>query len=829
MKKIFSIFAASLMLFAASCSTEKFDEPKGDGNVTFTVQLPAGLQSRAIGDGTTATKLYVAAYEAGTTAPLAVANGAQSIADMSSLKATVSLQLVTGKTYDLVFWAQADGAPYTFTPDGRTVAMNYGTAPANAENRDAFFHIENGLTVTGPMEKDITLKRPFAQLNFVTADYNAAVASGIEATNTSVKVKNLKPTLSLVDGTAQGDAAEVTFTTAARPTETMTIGNGTYDYLAMNYLLVDDTRDVVECEMTAYDADDANDTRVLAVSSVPVQRNYRTNIYGNLLTSTTTYNVTIAPAFDGDNNGEAPDFFAIGANGLYYPTISAAIASLDVNGTAEQNVITLGAGEFSLPSSIDRNLTIVAAVQSRSTVYVDAKLKFTDAITASGKDLVFKGVKMEWPVGNYNGIQHNNSVTFTDCSFKGTYFCYGNTETFDGCTFEGPTNAYSIWTYGAKNVNVNNCVFNSDGKAILVYNESSSVTNNITISGTTFTASQDRGKAAVEIHSELGTSGTLAVTNSTATGFNTAGLWQELNNGTGVATHNFTTTVDGKAYYLNGVQTADSEGFYGIDSPVGLQQAARFVFPGRKYKVLADLDMTGINYPYVNVDGGESLVIEGGNKTISNLIMENKSIAALISRVGGTGVQISNLTIANSKFIGNNLEDCTADVTGAQGCAGAFIGWLECHTLATSGSLTNCHVKGNTYDKAKYCGGLVGYQTAGQINMSGCSATDCTYNTEYCDLGSTGKYKGHLGGLIGFFSSGTISNATAKNLTITGATYENQGSNKRFGALIGTGNSSASVTTATVNNCKVNGTDVTKNAQLIGLDSGVTFSGIKFE
>ena len=62
MRKIFSIFAASLMLFAASCSTEKFDEPTGDGNVTFTVQLPGGLQSRALGDGTTATKLYVSVY-----------------------------------------------------------------------------------------------------------------------------------------------------------------------------------------------------------------------------------------------------------------------------------------------------------------------------------------------------------------------------------------------------------------------------------------------------------------------------------------------------------------------------------------------------------------------------------------------------------------------------------------------------------------------------------------------------------------------------------------------------------------------------------------------
>ncbi|MDD6777806.1 MAG: hypothetical protein PUD91_02060, partial [Bacteroidales bacterium] len=178
---------------------------------------------------------------------------------------------------------------------------------ANAENRDAFFHIENGLTVNGPTEKEITLKRPFAQLNFVTSDYEAAKASGIEATTTSVKVKNLKPTLSLVDGKATGNAAEVTFTTAARPNETMTINGNTYDYLAMNYLLIDDTRDVVECEMTAYDAADANDTRVLTVSSVPVQRNYRTNIYGALLTSTTNFNVTINPAFDGVNNYEVWD------------------------------------------------------------------------------------------------------------------------------------------------------------------------------------------------------------------------------------------------------------------------------------------------------------------------------------------------------------------------------------------------------------------------------------------------------------------------------------------------------------------------------------------
>ena len=296
MRKLFSIFAASLMLFAASCSTEKLDEPTGDGNVTFTVQLPGGLQSRALGDGTTATKLYVSVYEKDGNSPLSVSPAAQAI----DLNKTVTLQLVTGKTYDIVFWAQAANAPYTYNATGRTVAMNYGTAPANAENRDAFFYIWNDFTVTGPMNETVTLKRPFAQLNFATSDWDAAVASGLNVATTSVEVKQLLPTLNLDNGLAEGTPADVTFTDAALPGESITIGGNAYKYLALNYLLMDATRSTVDVKLTAKES--ASDLRVLEVSSVPVQRNYRTNIYGNLLTSTTTYNVEIEPNFNAPDN-----------------------------------------------------------------------------------------------------------------------------------------------------------------------------------------------------------------------------------------------------------------------------------------------------------------------------------------------------------------------------------------------------------------------------------------------------------------------------------------------------------------------------------------------
>ena len=214
MKKSFSIFAASLMLFAASCSSEKLDEPNGDGNVTFAVQLPTGLQSRTIADGTTATKLYVSVYEKDGTAPLTVSPAVQDI----NLTTNVTLQLVTGKTYDIVFWAQAADAPYTYEATGRKVQMNYASAPANAENRDAFFYIWNDFTVTGPMNENVTLKRPFAQLNFAASDWDAAVASGLNVAKTSVEVKQLLPTLNLDNGLAEGTPADVTFTDADLPT-----------------------------------------------------------------------------------------------------------------------------------------------------------------------------------------------------------------------------------------------------------------------------------------------------------------------------------------------------------------------------------------------------------------------------------------------------------------------------------------------------------------------------------------------------------------------------------------------------------------------------------
>ena len=105
MKKLQLFFAAILLCLMASCSSDQLEGTDSSGGVRFNVTLEGQTpQSRAVGDGTTAKQLYYAVYETGTTTPLAVAPGTTP-ETMSGLTHTVNLSLVTGKTYDVVFWA----------------------------------------------------------------------------------------------------------------------------------------------------------------------------------------------------------------------------------------------------------------------------------------------------------------------------------------------------------------------------------------------------------------------------------------------------------------------------------------------------------------------------------------------------------------------------------------------------------------------------------------------------------------------------------------------------------------------------------------------------
>ena len=294
MKKILYGMMAATMIFATSCENELEVGAAGEESmVSFTIATP-DMGSRAYSDGTTATQLQYAVYDANGTY-LSGLTGSKEF----TLSTTVNLKLTTGNTYSVIFWAAAPNAPYTVDFANKKMTVNYTNAVSNDEKRDAFYKYHT-FTVNGAQTEAIELKRPFAQLNIGTKDYAASASAGYTPTHSAVTVKNVYSTLDLVEGEVSG-GAEVTFDyNAIDKEETFPVAD--CEYIAMNYLLVGADKETVEVEFTYTDGSNA---KTRTVGSVPVQRNYRTNIYGQLLTSEVDINVEIKPEYDGAHVAEA--------------------------------------------------------------------------------------------------------------------------------------------------------------------------------------------------------------------------------------------------------------------------------------------------------------------------------------------------------------------------------------------------------------------------------------------------------------------------------------------------------------------------------------------
>ena len=306
MKKINYIIAAALAVLACSCAKEQVVEtvPAGDEvRVSFAAEIP-GVQTKA-GDGLSATNLAVAVYEnakdaSGNDIPGAYIPALDKSATFTALKADVNFNLVKGKTYHFIFWAQADNAPYTFAKDAKTVSIDY-SGTANDESRDAFYAVKT-LKVMGPAAEPVQLKRPFAQVNFGTADFDDAVIGGVEVTKSTFTATDAATTLDLFAGEGK-DEADITYTEKELPTETLVLKDGTrYKWMAMNYFVP--AGKFAESHVSNVKAEfiSASHTVEVSAPSAPVQANWRTNIVGNLLTDQVIFNVEIIPAFENDTD-----------------------------------------------------------------------------------------------------------------------------------------------------------------------------------------------------------------------------------------------------------------------------------------------------------------------------------------------------------------------------------------------------------------------------------------------------------------------------------------------------------------------------------------------
>ncbi len=328
-KFFFGMFAMAGLLLATSCSNEDLTEqnPASDelATVSFNISTEGAPKTRAISDGKSAKKLVYAVYDANGELISTIANAdingqiVDEAAFDNGLSEKVSLTLAKGQEYTVAFWAQNPDCTAYNTDNLKNVTVNYANAANNDETRDAFFKAET-FTVTKDAVINITLNRPFAQINVgVTQEnWDAAVASGISVKESAVEIKNAATAINLLDGSVSGETA-VSYSLATIPAAldtpealSVTANNTTtkYKWLSMSYILVSDAngganKATLESDGLKFTFKSVSGVEIPfdeGLNNVPVQRNWRTNILGNILTGDITFNISINPIYDGDNN-----------------------------------------------------------------------------------------------------------------------------------------------------------------------------------------------------------------------------------------------------------------------------------------------------------------------------------------------------------------------------------------------------------------------------------------------------------------------------------------------------------------------------------------------
>lgn len=511
-KKLFlGMFAAAGMLFATSCSNDELDvvQSGNEAQVTFSLAAEGGIATRAISDGTGAKKLVYAVYNASGELIETIANTDVNgqIVDNSAfdngLTENVTITLAKGQQYTVAFWAQNPNCTAYTTTDLKNVTIDYAGLN-NDETRDAFFKAET-FTVTGNTEIDVVLKRPFAQINVgvYQTDWDAAKASGIEIEKSKVTIENAATSINLLTGEVGGEQTveygfDIIPAQFATP-ETLDVDldkDGTkenYVYLSMSYILANDETTgyaktaLEDLDFTFAPISGNNINFSEGLNAVPVQRNWRTNIIGKILTGDVTFNITIDPIYDGEyNNGEAQP---VNINGVYYATIQDA-----VNNVNDGDVIKVATGTYTevVKVASGKNFTLEAAGPNVVIAALDHQSNGTPS-TVKVKGITFDNsiTLAGWFTGTAQNIAPcvgawGGNLRFEDCTFivAGTsgretgVMTWWTTEnnvmslSFNNCTFEGQNdhaNARAMQIYGYVNMEVSNCTFNTNKDYTLKY------------------------------------------------------------------------------------------------------------------------------------------------------------------------------------------------------------------------------------------------------------------------------------------------------------------------------------------------------------------------
>lgn len=301
MKNLIKFFITATILFTASCTTENLDSSIASEEtveVFFATNL-ADSSTRAYDDGKHVNKLYYFVCDSDNR----ILNDLCGTCDERGTdgKFSFSLSLIKSMTYNIYFWAQSSKAPYSI--ENGVVSINYANNAVAANNGelDAFYGSVNITPEEHGKTQNISLTRPFAQLNALTSDGDVLLRNDVESfenVRSTATVEGVYSQFDLINGDVVNTSRQtVTFASTVIPAgrEGEVTSNDNYTHLSMNYLFVPE-RCVANVQFT-FTATRTNNAIIEVTTpnynDVPLKPNYKTNIIGKLLTDSTEFNIEL--------------------------------------------------------------------------------------------------------------------------------------------------------------------------------------------------------------------------------------------------------------------------------------------------------------------------------------------------------------------------------------------------------------------------------------------------------------------------------------------------------------------------------------------------------
>ena len=735
------MLAIAGMLFATSCSQDELlNEPTTGDYVSakFTIGTSDGIATRAtIGNGTKADKVACAVYdEKGTEL-----RDLYAIRDVVDMKATYEIRLAKGQKYRVAFFAYnstADAYDVTYLTDIKVK----DSQNSNIENRDAFTAYVDVDATVNTINEDVTLYRPFAQLNLGVdnTEWTDAVKAGVTVAKSKIVVTNVYNKFSAYDNAVVATAEPVTMTFAMNtiPTEELEVDvdrDGTiantekFKYLALNYLLVGDAgteKSLTDVEFV-WENSDASKTNnpTTHFKNIPVQRNYRTNIIGKLLTNPATFNIVIDADF--------------------------------IDSPENDYIVSVWDGE------------------SATTPVADADGVYR---ISSAEELV--GMMNDSKYPNCNNYQ--NVVLECDIDLGGnTISGFGDDSGFFDGIFDGQGHSISNFKIDATNRTYYAGLFNQ----VSQYSGTNTVIKNLIVKNATVAGTSQvgvivggmNGNTIVE-NCKVYNSTVKAVKKVGSVVGYTAGGTVKDNYAENCVIEYSEKEASEILGYENTGSTVSGNTFNNITFVVSATALATELTPDANGVITLTRDYT-VTGDWTSLALSGTVTIEGNNHTIKGINQP------LVAGTGGINITVKDLTIANSKI------GVAANENGLG--TGAFLCFIDAYGSA---AFNNCHLVASTVTGNERAGGLIGYTSGKNLSIKNCTVVDCeikavggaaglvayTQSTttvenskvENTTIESTEDRTGKTA-LAGAVIGTVTANTTFTNVTVSGNTVKNNG------------------------------------------------------